>query len=253
MGIIDRAQSVVASNFNALLSRLEEPGRDLAQLLTEMKEQILRAQRELITTVGEAKREEARTAALKEEVERWENRAALAVKMGDDQLAREALSQKRRLLDEQQRGQSLRSERLSTAAAMKAQIERMKELHRSYAQRQHLTATQVAHARAGGKVENLGQVGSQNPFENFERFENAIEGAEAEVEAQAEVNALLDRTALGTTTRSDLDARFRELEAQAQEGPAPVAVGSPSAPAAAEAGAATTAEPAPPVRVRIEP
>ena len=91
MGIVDRTQAVIRSNFNALLSRFEEPGRDIAWLLNEMKEQLQGAQRELIRVVGERKRSETRLTELTSEIERWEKRAELAVRHGDDALAREAV------------------------------------------------------------------------------------------------------------------------------------------------------------------
>jgi phage shock protein A len=212
MGIIGRAQAVLASNFNALISKFEEPGRDIAQLLSEMKEQVHAAERELIRAMGEKKRAETKLDELAEQVTRWEKRAELAVRQGDDGLAREALAQKQRLVAERERLSATQAEQKSAALAMKAEIEKMKMTHQDYSGRQHTIATQVSQSRAGGGAGGLGAKPGASNFDAFERIESAIEFDAAETNAQVELEQMLDQTALGTMTRAKLDEEFRKLE-----------------------------------------
>jgi phage shock protein A len=217
MGIIGRAQAVLASNFNALISRFEEPGRDITSLLTEMKEQVQLAQRELIRVMGEKKRSEATLAELDQQVSVWEKRAELAVRQGDDGLAREALVQKQRLMAERERAIAARAEQQQAAIGMKAEIDRMQRTHRDYSSRQHTIATQLTQSRAGGGAVGLGAKPGANNFDAFDRIENAVESAAAETDAEGEIERMLDQTALGTMTRTELDERFRKLERDVDE------------------------------------
>ncbi|HMA92046.1 MAG TPA: PspA/IM30 family protein, partial [Polyangiaceae bacterium] len=212
MGIVERTQTVFRSNFNALLSRFEEPGRDIAWLLEEMKEQLQSAQRELIRVVGERKRSETRLTELSGEVEKWEKRAELAVRQGDDALAREALAQKQRLVLERDRLTATRAELQKAAIDMKSEVDRMKRTHQDYAARQGTIAAQVSQSRAGGGAQGLGGRPGENHFDAFARIENAIESDDALADAEREVAETLDRTALGTMTGTELDAQFKRLE-----------------------------------------
>jgi phage shock protein A len=214
MGIIDRTHLVLSSNFNALLSRFEEPGRDIALLLLEMKDQIHVAQRELIQVMGERKRSDAKLLELEDQIKKWEKRAELAVRHGDDGLAREALAQKQRLVTERGSATAQRNAQLAAGTAMKAAIERMNQTHRDFSSRQHTIATQVAQSRAGGGASGLGAKPGEGHFDAFDRIESGIETAEAEVSAQAEVEQMLDQTTLGIMSRSAMEEQFRQLERQ---------------------------------------
>jgi phage shock protein A len=223
MGIIGRAQAVLASNFNALISRFEEPGRDIASLLTEMKEQVQLAQRELIRVMGDKKRSEATLAELDEQVSVWEKRAELAVRQGDDGLAREALVQKQRLMAERERVGAARAEQQHAAIGMKAEIDRMQRTHRDYSSRQHTIATQLSQSRAGSGALGLGAAPGVSNFDAFDRIERSVESAAAETDAAGEVERMLDQTALGTMSRAELDQRFHELERDLGQNTSPAA------------------------------
>lgn len=260
MGIVNRAQKVMSSNFNALLSKFEEPGRDMAQLLNDMKEQILSAQRDLIKQMGECKRLETHAQGFAQEVERWEKRAELAIRQGDDALAREALSQKRRLLEEHKHQLATGVEQRQIAIAMKAEIERMKQKLTEYDQRKHITATQVTMSRSTNGVEGLGQTSTSRPFDDFRRLEEAIDHKEATNAAAAEVDDLLAKTALGSMTREEVDRRFQALEvteaqalAEAQVVATPATSATPATPATPQSEEASSDDVPRKVRVRIEP
>jgi phage shock protein A len=242
MGIISRAETVLASNFNALIARFEEPGRDLRHLLGEMNEQIHAAQRELIRVLGEKKRNEAELGELEQQIEKWQRRAELAVQKGDDALAREALAQKQRVVVQRDGLTQTRSEAQRASLAMKAEIDRMIQVHRDFCARQGTIATQLSQSRAGGGATGLGAKPGSSSFDAFDRIEGAINSEEAEVSAQAEVDQLLNKTALGTMSNAELDQRFATLEQSEAQRAGAVSDGSNG-----------DAEGQPGKRVRIEP
>src|SRR6185295_13723821 len=125
MGLFDRASRAVSANFNALLDRLEDPKKEIDLTINEMEEQVRGARQEIVRSVASEKQLKKKVEELKAEGEKWARRAELAVKHGDDDLAREALRQKRRLASEEERAEALRSDQLGVALDMKADLERM--------------------------------------------------------------------------------------------------------------------------------
>ena len=103
MGIFDRMGRVISSNFNALLDTAEDPKKSIDLTLREMADQVKAARQEVVRSVAAEKQLRAKVAELDVEVEKWAKRAELAVKHGDDELAREALLQKKRLTAERDR------------------------------------------------------------------------------------------------------------------------------------------------------
>jgi phage shock protein A len=215
MGVFERMGRVITANFNALLDGVEDPRKSLELTLKEMREQLRLARREVIGSVAAEKQIRKKAEALAVEVERWERRAELAIQRGDDDLAREALRQKRRITEEHARAERLRAEQRSAALEMKADVERMNAKLEELELRRGTLAVKAEQAKAGGGVEALGASGAGNAFEEFRRMEAAIEGVETAIEVQAEVDQALAPTR-GPTGLSpeELEAKFRALEGQ---------------------------------------
>src|SRR5260370_33867898 len=96
MGIFDRMGRVIQSNLNALLDKAEDDKKLIELNLDEMGEQIKAGHQEVVQAVAAEKQLRKKCDDLQVEVERWDKRAELALKSGDEPLAREALKQKRR-------------------------------------------------------------------------------------------------------------------------------------------------------------
>lgn len=213
MGIFDRMGRVISSRFNALLDGAEDPKKSLELTLAEMKEQLKAARQEVVRGVAAEKQLKNKVADLDAEVEVWARRAELAVKHGDDELAREALVQKKRLTAERDRAEALRGEQRSAALEMKAELERMEQKLEELKARQGqlvAKAQQVKSAAAGVPV---GVRSGGRAFEEFRRMEDQIEGVEEALAAAREIDAELGlgRGPSGMTTE-EVEAKFRQLE-----------------------------------------
>ena len=111
--------NVISSNFNALVDGLQDPRKSVEQTLLEMQEQIRAARREVVSAVAAEKQLRSKLEELAAQAEKWANRAELAVKSGDDDLARDALLQKKRVTTERDRAEALRAEQRAAAHEMK--------------------------------------------------------------------------------------------------------------------------------------
>jgi phage shock protein A len=214
MGIFDRMGRVISSNFNSLLDKAEDPKKNVEQTLREMREQIRAARNEVVRSVAAEKQLRTKVGELDSEVEKWSKRAELAVKHDDDDLAREALVQKKRVTGERDRAEALRAEQRGAALEMKSELERMEQKLTELESKKSTIITKAKQARAGGGVEALGATGSgSGAFTEFRRMEDQIEGVETAAQAQREVEeALGGGRGPGGLTRDEVEAKFRALE-----------------------------------------
>src|SRR5437764_10150016 len=125
MGIFDRMGKVISSNVNNLLDKAEDDKKLLELTLEEMDEQLKRARQEVIQAVAAEKQLRKKADDLRDEQAKWEKRAELALKTGDEALAREALKQKKRVTGEVEATEKARESARDTALEMKAELERM--------------------------------------------------------------------------------------------------------------------------------
>ena len=213
MGIFDRMGKVISSNFNGLVDSLQDPRKSVEQTLHEMQEQIRAARREVVSAVAAEKQLRGKLDELEQQIQKWAGRAELAVKTGDDELAREALMQKKRITGERDRAEALRGQQRAAAHEMKAELERMEQKVTELEHKKGTLVAQAAQAKAGGSADGLGEkrVGGQ-AFAEFRRMEDQIEAVETTVQAQRELDGILNEPGPGGMTRAEVEAKFRALE-----------------------------------------
>ena len=208
MGIFDRMGKVIQSNLNALLDKAEDDKKLVELNLDEMDEQIKAGHKEVISALAADKQLAKKCDDLRADVQRWDHRAELALKSGDEALAREALKQKKRTAGELEVTERARSEQQAAALKMKDDLERMKQKLAELKLKRGTLVARATQARSGPGGEQLGARGGSSAFDNFRRMEEKIEGREAEGAAMAEVE-----DAIGKGPKNeDLEAKFRDLE-----------------------------------------
>jgi phage shock protein A len=184
-----------------------------------MEDQLRAARREVVRSVAAEKQLRNKIEEIDAEVARWEKRAELAVRHDDDELAREALKQKRRLSGERERAEGLRLEQRGAALEMKAEVERMEQKLQEIQSKKGILVARAEQAKAGGGVEGLGARGvGGSAFAEFRRMEEQIEGVETTFEAQKEIDEALGGRGPGGLTADEVEAKFRRLEAEGRSG-----------------------------------
>src|SRR3984957_4544099 len=171
MGIFDRMGKVISSNVNSLLDKAEDQKKILELNLEEMDEQLKRAQQEVISAVAAEKQLKKKCDELGAEQGKWDKRAELALKSGDEALAREALKQKKRVSSELDATEKARVGQRNVALTMKEELERMREKFAEIKTRKATIAARATQAQAGASGEGLGAKGGTSAFDNFRRME----------------------------------------------------------------------------------
>jgi phage shock protein A len=171
MGIFDRMGKVIQSNLNSLLDKAEDDKKLVELNLDEMDGQIKSGHQEVIQAVAAEKQLKKKADELRADVERWDKRAELALKSGDEALAREALKQKKRATGEAELAEKVRVEQRDVAVRMKEELERMKEKLAELKMRKGTIVARAQQARGGSTSEQLGSKGGSSAFDNFRRME----------------------------------------------------------------------------------
>ena len=197
MSIFDRMNRVVKSNLNSLVESAEDPGKLIDQTILDLEAELKRAKGDLVSQLGTSKRLDKKAQEADEEIQGWENKAVLALKAGDEDLAREALRMKQKA----KQGKDNLLQQANTAAAetekLQPTIETAEQRVADLKAKKSTLAAQVRAARgAGGR--SGGAVGE------LDRLTNRIDQFEAEVEASSVID--------DDPKRAEIEARFRALE-----------------------------------------
>jgi phage shock protein A len=220
MGIFDRMGRIISSNVNSLLDSAEDPEKTVGLVVEEMRDQLRRAKQEIVESVATEKQLAARVADLDAQAATWTKRAELALRAGDEALAREALVQKKRIVGERDQAEAQAAAERGRVEQMKRDLARMESKHRELETRKGTIAAEIRKGRAGGGAEGLGaRTAGASAFDEFRRMEQAIDQAEAQAAAAREVEQALGSGAgaplPGSMPKDELERRFAELEGRA--------------------------------------
>ena len=206
MGIFSRIATLIKSNLNDLISRSEDPEKMLNQIVVDMNEQLVEARKQVASSIADEKRLEKQAQDESSKAAEWERRAMLALRAGDENLAKEALARKkehetlRDQFQEQWQKQKQAVEQLKLALrALNNKIEEAKR-------KKNLLIARKKRAEAQRTIsETMSGLRNASAFEAFDRMAGNIERMEAEAEAAAEMHEQF--------TGDTLAHKFNELEA----------------------------------------
>ena len=186
MGVFSRFKDIVSSNLNSLLDKAEDPDKLIRLMIQEMEETLVELKAGCAKAMADRKTLDRELAEAEALAATWEQRAGLAVDKGRDDLAREALAEKRRFLD---RADGLHAEAAHLDALIvqaREDIGRLEEKLAAARDKQRLLLSR--HARASARLragEKARPVDNGEAMLRFDHFERRIERLEAEAELSA--------------------------------------------------------------------
>ena len=205
MGIFARLAALIKSNLNDLISRSEDPEKMLNQIVLEMSNQLLEAKRQVAQSIADEKRLAKQVAEESANAAEWEKRAMLAIRSGDDALAKEALSRKKEHQTLAEQFQDQWSKQKNAVEQLKLALRALNNKIEEAKRKKNLLIARKKRAEAQKAIqETMTGLKNASAFETFDRMAGRIEQMEAEAEAHAELN----EEASGDT----LAHKFRELE-----------------------------------------
>lgn len=183
MGIFTRFRDIVSSNINSMLDSAEDPEKMIKMMIREMEDTLVELKASCASVIAERKKLERRLDELLSRQQLWAERATLAVNKGRDDLAREALVEKRRFSEV---ADSLETEISDHSAIIGQYQDDIRELeHKLAGAKEKKRVLVQRHRQANGKKraqQEIRRMDSAESMARFESLERRIDQMEAEAE-----------------------------------------------------------------------
>lgn len=205
MSIWNRIGLVFKSNVNAAISKAEDPEKVLNQLLVDMREQFIKAKKQVAIAIADEKRLYAKANKSKSSSQEWEKKAMLALSKGNEELAREAL-QRKSTEDELATGFQKQWVAQKTATEkLRGQLHQLQRKIDEAKRKKDLLIARQKRAEAQKSIQQtMGGLNDNSAFDAFDRMTEKVEQNEAEADAAEDLGDEL--------SGKDLEDQFAALE-----------------------------------------
>ena len=207
MGVFTRFKDIVGANINSLLDKAEDPEKMIRLMMQEMEDTMVELKSNCAEKMAVQKTLEREKSALEDMLKRWDGRAKLAVETGKDNLAREALHEKRTcqnqldyLLKEQAHLEKIIAECRAHIVQLEEKLEQVSQKHRLLIQR-GIHAQEKKRAR-----ETMSFATGAEAMRRFDDMETRIERMEAEA----------DLAGTASARESELEKEFQRMETSSE-------------------------------------
>ncbi len=207
MAIIDRIKLNARANLNHILDKAENPQKMLNQFLMEMRGSVREVKEAVATAIVGVKKLEREAESCAEKAAEWENRALLALRKDNEELAKKALEQKHIYADKELTRRTELEKQKQTVEELKVSLSdleaKLEELYqkrlnliRQYAQLQERAAQTPLAQPVVSELDVDTSV-----LDTYDRMVDRVRTLEAQAEALAELAEM-----------DDLEAEFQKLE-----------------------------------------
>jgi phage shock protein A len=191
MNLIDRFIRVAKGNIASVLNSLEAPEKIMNQAMVDMQSDLVKVRQSYAEITASSRRLERQRDAAAQRAQDWYNRAQLAIRSGNDTLAKEALYRRQQHL-EQVRAIQLQLDTQGKAADKL--YEGMRALETKIQEASQRKNEFIARAKAAESTQKVNDMLSgltgKTSMDAFRRMEEKVEALEAAAEASAEMASM---------------------------------------------------------------
>jgi phage shock protein A len=204
-GLFSRLRQSISSTLNDAVDSISDPGQEVALMLDDLAAQIQQTEKDLRQAMVDRKVMERKVEELDKQEADWQRRAEQALKLGDENLAREALKRKVEYGEQAKDTKVALREQAALVDQMHQHVKESKTRLKSLNLRR---GSLMAQARAAKKGFAPGQVNDAGAGARMDSIESRI----AEIEALNEVQAELS----GDVKEAEVDAKLAELAGESE-------------------------------------
>jgi phage shock protein A len=183
MGIFTRFRDIVSSNINAMLDKAEDPEKLIKLMIREMEDTLVEIKASCAGVMAHTKKLQRQKEDAQSRGKYWEEKAALAINKGRDDLAREALVERRRYNDRVEALEQEVAEHNGLVDQYHDDIRQLEDRLRTAQEKQRVLVQR--HIRANRRKraqEEIRRIDSSEAMFKFEELENRIERMESEAD-----------------------------------------------------------------------
>lgn len=212
MSILKRVKRILSANVNDILEKAEDPEKMIKQMIRDMEDNVREARTEVAEAMAHFKKLEAKTKQQSQETEKWQKNAEIAVKKGNDALAKEALKKKN---DCSSAAENFGGEAQKQKEAVETLQESLSKLEDKLDEMKKKKDILIAKTKSSEAAMAIHKRGSQSSktddaISTWERMVEKVEDRELTAEAHRELGKLNSHGKSGISV-AELDVEF-ELE-----------------------------------------
>lgn len=183
MGIFTRVRDIINANINAMLDKAEDPEKLVKMMIREMEDTLVEIKANCAAAMATKKKIAREMEQVLDHAKNWGGKAQLAVDKGREDLAREALMEKRRFVE---RAEALENE-LDQAKALIAQyqddIQKLEDKLGTAREKQRMLVERHRHVQQKRRAEeSIRKFDTSSVLHRFEAFEERIDRMEADAD-----------------------------------------------------------------------
>jgi phage shock protein A len=190
---------IVNANINSLLDKAEDPEKMVRLMIQEMEDTLIELKSACADKIAKKAKVDRERTELEALVERWKNRAEMALSKGRDDLAREALIEKRkaqgdleRKLEDWDRYEDIIAKSKEDIGKLEDKLQSLRHRHQSIVER----ATRAREEQAAN--ETIRKASDAAATSRFDHMEQQVD----RMEANSQMNK----------PKSNLESKFADLE-----------------------------------------
>ncbi len=183
MGVFTRFKDIINANINSMLDKAENPEKMIRLMMQEMEDTLIDLKSSCAAKMAAKTKTERELKELTARVNRWQKRAELAINKNRDDLAREALLEKKRAETDTTGLQDDLTQYVKLIEECKANIIELEEKLQSVRQKHKILVQRSLHAQDQKKAkDNIKKANGEDAYKRFSELEGKIERMEAEAE-----------------------------------------------------------------------
>lgn len=183
MGIFSRVADIISSNINAMLDKAEDPEKLIKLMIREMEDTLIEIKASCAGAMAQKKKIGRQIDDVRAGETRWAERAQLAVDKGRDDLAREALLEKRRFTERVATLEQELTQCESLVDQYQADIIQLEDKLAGAREKERMLVQRHVHAQHKKRAQqSIRKVDYTNAVARFENLESKIDRMEADAE-----------------------------------------------------------------------
>ncbi len=185
MGLFDRALQVIRASLNGVVNQAEDPERVLNQVMDDMQNHLIQLRQAVAQAIATQKRTERQSIQARSLAQEWYNRAELALKNGEEDLARQALGRRQSYLESAEMMTTQVSQQQHVVTQMK---ENVRQLEYKIAEAKTQKDMYIARFRSAEATQRLQElIGGTGAIAAFDQMEQRVLDLESRSQALSEL------------------------------------------------------------------
>lgn len=183
MGIFTRVRDIISSNINSMLESAEDPEKMVKLMIREMEDTLVEVKASCAGAMASRKKAQREIGEIASRADDWADKAELAIERGREDLAREALVEKKRYIE---RADALETEISEIDGIVQQYQDDIRQLEDKLSAAREKQRTLVQrHVRVRGKMQaeqQIRKLDTVDAMTRFDQFEERIERMESDAE-----------------------------------------------------------------------